>query len=216
MLEAAESWQPPRVRTTVIAPHPDDETLAAGGLIASLRSQGVPVRAIAVTDGENAYEGETGLGAVREVEQAEALARLGVAPDCIHRLRFVDSGVSAQEADLVAAMDPLLRTAEHILAPWPHDFHPDHEVTGRAALSIAKRHGIPLTFYFFWTWHRGTPELLRDLPLLRLSLSADEQLAKREALALHRSQLQHESGEPILPAYLLEPAWRPYEVFLRA
>lgn len=213
-LQDVPAWQPPLVPTVVIAPHPDDETLAAGGLIALLRESGVPVSAVAVTDGENCYAGETGLGALREVEQAKALQRLGVSASHIHRLRFVDSGVSSAEEALVAALEPALRGAQHIVAPWPHDFHPDHEVTGRAALAIAQRHGIPLTFYFFWTWHRGTPELLRDLPLQKLPLTADQQLAKREALLFHESQLHHISGEPILPENLLEPAWRPYEVFL--
>lgn len=210
------SWQPPLVPTVVIAPHPDDETLAAGGLIASLRESGIPVSVVAVTDGENAYKGDFGLGPVREVEQARALHRLGVTTQQIHRLHLPDSGVSEHESQLVHALEPLLREAHHIVAPWPHDFHPDHEVTGRAALVIAQRYSIPLTFYFFWTWHRGTPELLQSLHLRRFQLTSIQQQAKREALAFHVSQLHHHSGAPILPADLLLPAFRPYEIFLLA
>jgi LmbE family N-acetylglucosaminyl deacetylase len=33
-------WQPPEKPTVVISPHPDDETLGSGGLIARLRSKG--------------------------------------------------------------------------------------------------------------------------------------------------------------------------------
>lgn len=214
LLESAQPWLPPLTPTVILAPHPDDETLAAGGLIAMLREHGVEVSTVAVTDGENCYPGEAGLGPLRKVEQTRALARLGVAPERIHRLRLTDSGVAADEDDLVVALDTLLRDTGHIVAPWPHDFHPDHESTGRAAQVIARRYGIPLTWYFFWTWHRGTPALLQDLPLRRLSLTADQQLAKREALLFHQSQLQHSSGSPILPEDLLEPAWRSYEVFL--
>ncbi|MFN2977119.1 PIG-L deacetylase family protein [Terriglobus aquaticus] len=215
-LSAVPSWQPPLVPTVVVAPHPDDETLAAGGLIAHLRERETDVRVIAATDGEHAYEGETGLGPIREVEQQQALERLGVEANSIHRLRLCDSGLSALETELALAMEPLLRDARHIVAPWPHDFHPDHEVTGRVALALANRLGIPLTWYFFWTWHRGRPDLLHGLPLRKLLLSAAEQQAKREALAFHVSQLQHSSGEPILPENLLEPAWRSFEVFLPA
>ena len=215
-LSTTPVWQPPLVPTLVLAPHPDDETLAAGGLITYLRERGTPVSVIAVTDGEHAYEGEVGLGPVRELEQANALRRLGVPAASTHRLRLRDSGLSAVEAELRQAMEPLLLGAAHIVAPWPHDFHPDHEVTGRVALALAQQHGIPLTFYFFWTWHRGRPELLRSLPLRKLMLTPEQQAAKREALAFHASQLQHPSGQPILPEDLLEPAWRPYEVFLSA
>ena len=215
-LRNVPAWLPPHVPTTVIAPHPDDETLAAGGLIASLRGSQVPVRVIAITDGENAYEGEVGLGALREREQARALQRLGVSEDQISRLHLPDSGVSEWEDKLSTMLEPMLRDAGHIIAPWPHDFHPDHEVTGRAVFKVAQRYHIPLTSYLFWTWHRGTPDLLRSVTLRKLPLTEEQQQAKREALAFHVSQLQHHSGAPILPANLLAPAWRNYEIFLPA
>jgi hypothetical protein len=48
----AESLRLPAVPTLVIAPHPDDETLLAGGLIATQRARDVDVHILAVTDGE--------------------------------------------------------------------------------------------------------------------------------------------------------------------
>ncbi|MGQ9825213.1 MAG: PIG-L deacetylase family protein, partial [Desulfotomaculales bacterium] len=36
----------------VIAPHPDDETLAAAGVIARSVKQGIPVRVVAITSGD--------------------------------------------------------------------------------------------------------------------------------------------------------------------
>lgn len=207
-------WQPPAVPTLVIAPHPDDETLAAGGLIASLRERNVPVGVVALTDGENAYAGELGLGAVRAEEQTEALLRLGVPATGIHRFRLPDSDVSACEVELSEKLELVVKGAGHVVAPWPHDFHPDHEAAGRVTKALCEKHGVPLTFYFFWTWHRGTPDLLRSLPLRRLELTPAQQHAKRSALSCHSSQLEHHSGEPILPADLLLPAWRSFEIFL--
>ena len=52
--------QPSEKPTVVVSPHPDDETLGRDGLIARLRSKGIDVTVIAVTDGENAYEDGSG------------------------------------------------------------------------------------------------------------------------------------------------------------
>ena len=70
-LGALASWQPPAASLLVIAPHPDDETLAVGGLIAAQRAKGLEVVVVAVTDGENAYPDSPGLGDLRSCEQRE-------------------------------------------------------------------------------------------------------------------------------------------------
>lgn len=208
-------WQPPACRTVVIAPHPDDETLGAGGLIASLRQRGCEVTVIAVTDGENCYPGED-LGPVRPAEQAAALAQLGVDEQHVQRLHLPDSGLGQCEEALYSALLKRVPAKAHLVAPWTGDFHPDHEVCGRVALRLARSQGLMLTSYFFWTWHRGTPELLVNLPLVKLPLTLGLQAAKRQALLCHASQLHHGDDQPVLPAYLLEPAWRDAEAFLPA
>jgi len=43
---------PPGARVLVIAPHPDDETIGAGGLILRLARRGAPVRIVFVTNGD--------------------------------------------------------------------------------------------------------------------------------------------------------------------
>jgi LmbE family N-acetylglucosaminyl deacetylase len=211
-------WNPPLVDTLVIAPHPDDETLAAGGLIASLCAQGVKVSVVAVTDGENAYETTDGerqcLRVTRELEQTQALQRLGVPAAAIHRLRLTDSGVADQETQLTDCLLPLISAKTHVIAPWQNDFHPDHEACGRAAEAVARVRGAKLSYYFFWTWHRGTPKLFDALSLVSFPLTEEECDAKWEALMCHVSQLEREDGNPILPLNLLDPARRKYEVFL--
>ena len=216
MLASLPAWDPPAAPVLVIAPHPDDETLAAGGWIAAQRSRGTVVTVAAVTDGENAYPGSPGLAALRIGEQTGALARLGVQAENIVRLGLPDSDVSACEQQLVRQLLPLVSAGTHIVAPWRGDFHPDHEACGRAAEQVAYQVGAQLTSWFFWTWHRGAPDLLRGLPLCAFPLDRELLLAKHEALLCHRSQLAHASGEPILPPSLLAPAKRPFEVFLPA
>ncbi|MGI4827639.1 MAG: SAM-dependent methyltransferase [Janthinobacterium lividum] len=127
-----------------------------------------------------------------------------------------NSGLGQYEEVLYAKLLGLVPANAHLIAPWEGDFHPDHEVCGRAAIRLVKAKGLLLTSYFFWTWHRGTPDLIRGLPLVKLALTPGLQAAKREALLCHASQLHHPDGKPILPDSLLEPAWRDTEAFFPA
>jgi LmbE family N-acetylglucosaminyl deacetylase len=213
-LDDLPAWTPPLLHTVVIAPHPDDETLGAGGLIAHLRSQSIDVTILAVTDGENAYADNIDIRATREREQTTALAHLGVPASSIHRLHLPDSAVTDREEALTDLLLPYITPTTHVLAPWPHDFHPDHEACGRAAKKVAALHGARLTSYLFWTWHRAPIDFLDNLPLVSLALAPAERRAKIKALQAHQSQLHHASGHPILPDYLLGPAYRSFEVYI--
>jgi len=130
-LEHVPKWSPPRLHTIVLAPHPDDETLGAGRLIASQRSRGVPVTVMAVTDGEAAYAEAEGLGALRHAEQEAALAELGVERRDILRLHLRDGAVAASEDVLVRLLKPVVKYPGLLVAPWSRDLHPDHEACGR-------------------------------------------------------------------------------------
>ena len=215
---AAKAWRPPQIPALVIAPHPDDESLAAGGLISTLVSTRVPVQVIAVTDGERAYQNrrDANLAEVRRVEQTAALWQLGIKSSHIIRLGLTDSSVANEQKLLLEQLLPLVSKDTHVLAPWTGDFHPDHEACGRVAREVARMTGATLTFYFFWTWHRGMPSLVEGLPLRSLPLGPLQQQAKHAAIGQHRSQLLHVSGEPILPEHLLWPARRSTEIFLPA
>lgn len=209
-------WTVPDRPMLVVSPHPDDETLGCGGLIATARRRGTRVLVVAVTDGENAYPGEEGgpgLADRRRKEQAAALLRLEVGATQIVRLGLTDSSVGAHEAELTERLTQLSTAETVIVAPWEGDFHPDHEACGRAALTASQRTGAQVVSYFFWSWHRGTTELLRAMPLSELRLDEQTLQAKTEALECHRSQLTRALGPPILPAELLGPARRHFEVF---
>ena len=128
----------------------------------------------------------------------------------------MDSGVSDQERELELALSSIITRESHVIAPWTGDFHPDHEACGRAAATVARKAGARLSWYFFWTWHRGTFSLLQDLPLKSFTFEDPLREQKWGALLCHKSQLEHPSGEPILPEHLLAPARRNFEVFADA
>jgi LmbE family N-acetylglucosaminyl deacetylase len=203
-------------RILLVSPHPDDETLGAGAFLAHQRSRGVEVAVAAVTDGENAYRENQGLAAIRREEQMAALGKLGVEPAQIHRFALPDSDVTAHTPRLVELLQPLVAAGTCLLAPWTGDFHPDHEACGRAAHEVAARTGASLYWYFFWTWHRGTPETLHVLDLRAFRFDDSLLAIKLAALSCHRSQLHREEEEPVLPERLLAPARRNFEVFARA
>lgn len=218
LFDTLPAFTPPARSTVILSPHPDDETLGCGGLIAKQRQQGVPVLVVAVTDGENAYPGLSDpqtLATERMQEQTAALASLGVDGNSILRLALPDSGLSGREDDIAASLAPHVSGDTLLVAPWVGDFHPDHEACGRAAERVSAATGAELLYYFFWTWHRGTPETIERLRLERLMLSGDELKRKQLALDAHATQLADPGAGAILPLDLLGPMRWPFEVFAR-
>jgi len=198
----------------VVAPHPDDETLGAGGLIAMHRSRQIPVELIAVTDGEAAYPDTPDLGARRKAEQARAAEALGLTAECVVRLGIPDSAVSESESAVAEKIEATVDSNTLLVAPWSGDPHPDHEACGRAAERAARKTGAVLISYFFWTWHRSSAHQLMGLPLRRLMLSAEANARRAAALSCHRSQTDREGATPALPENLLAPAKRRFETFM--
>jgi LmbE family N-acetylglucosaminyl deacetylase len=94
-------------RLLVIAPHPDDETLAVGGLMQRVHEAGGEVRVVFLTDGDAYREGVRredhgrspqpkdyrGYGRRREREGRNALAALGLPRDAGTFLSFPDQGL---------------------------------------------------------------------------------------------------------------------------
>jgi LmbE family N-acetylglucosaminyl deacetylase len=213
-LQLMPEWMPADQPTVVVVPHPDDETLGAGGMIATQRFRRIPATLLAVTDGEAAYPDVPDLASTRRSEQTRAAEAPGVASNAIIRFGLRDSAVAESEETLTNRIEACIKTDTLLVAPWPHDPHPDHEACGRAAATAAKRTGATLIFYFFWTWHRFRPECLTGLPLRRLPMSARAGSCRARALSCHRSQLHRKEGPPILPEIFLAPARRLFETFV--
>lgn len=209
-------------RAVVVAPHPDDEVLGVGGLLAMLAARGVPVTVVAVTDGEASHPDSPTvtpheLAAIRRAETGAALAALGVPADVV-RAGLPDGGVGAGEAALTGLLGRLLRPGDWCLATWAGDGHPDHEATGRAAEAACRRSGARLLGYPVWTWHWAEPgdaavpwHLAR-----RVDLPPEALARKRAAIARFRSQIEPigpaPGDAPILPPGVLARFDRDHEV----
>ncbi|MED5607449.1 MULTISPECIES: PIG-L family deacetylase [Pseudomonas] len=210
-------------RLVLVAPHPDDEVLGCGGLLASLGALAGETLLVSVTDGEASHPGSPlwpreRLREVRPQESREALARLGLDLPRLHwrRLRMADGQVAA--ATLDAALRGLLRPGDRLVSTWRHDGHPDHEQVGQACAAAAAARGARHCEVPIWAWHWAEPGDPR-LPWARARrLDLDERALwrKRRAIAAHASQLQADPSRgagPILGPHLLETLSQPFEVY---
>jgi LmbE family N-acetylglucosaminyl deacetylase len=202
----------------IVAAHPDDEVLGAGGLISMLAAAHTRLRVIAVTDGERSHKGHASpasLARRRSAETSIALRALGARSPEVIRLRLPDSGLAGVEDKLTAALAPLVADFDLCLAPWDGDLHPDHEAAGRAV-----RRAGPRSLYCFpiWMWHWATPGD-RRVPwdrALRVPLPPRAVNRKRAAITSFASQLEdrgHGLG-PVLPPGVIAHFTRPMEVLL--
>lgn len=217
VFERATAVVPPAGHYLVIAPHPDDETLTVGGLIALLVLRGADVHVLGVTDGGNAYPEHIGhdeLARVRRGEQIVAVEHLGVSADRLTSLGFRDGDVAEHEDELVEAIAHMSTPSTTIVAPWVHDVHADHEAVGRAAQRAAEKTGCSVWFSLFWAWHHAPVASMNDVDLIRIDIDDAVQTEKAAALHCHASQLQFAGVDPILGAGTLEPARWPCEYFV--
>ncbi|HYN33802.1 MAG TPA: PIG-L family deacetylase [Ilumatobacteraceae bacterium] len=215
-LRTATAWSPPRLRTVCVVPHPDDEVLSMGGLIARQRSARLEVCVLAVTDGDAAYDpdGDEDLANVRRVEQDSAVAHLGLAAPIV-RLGLPDGKVPEYEASLIDSIRHHIDQDCLVVAPWRKDCHPDHEAVGRAARAAAVAEGATLVSSMFWAWHYRSVKSLDSVDVLELPMSPEERADKRTAIECHHSQFDSWNGsDPILNDELLTPALWPSEYFI--
>jgi len=202
----------------IVAPHPDDEVLGAGGLLARLGGE-----LVAVTDGEASHPGSTVLAAgrlagLRRAETAEALAALGRPGTVVHHLAQPDGAVD--EPLLTGQLAELLRPGRWCVATWRGDGHPDHEAVGRAAAAACGATGARLVEYPVWAWHWSGPGDGR-LPFdraRRLDLDDATQAAKRIAIDCFTTQVRPLGPDPadaaVLPPTVLARFTRAFEVYL--
>ena len=115
----------------VVAPHPDDEIIGCGGLMAFHRERGDPVVVVHVTGGEGGdpearEEGE--LVAVRREESRRALTVLDV--DQLVTLGLPDGGVRPEAPARDRLQQEIDKHAPAVVyAPSPFECHPDHRAT---------------------------------------------------------------------------------------
>lgn len=220
----AEAWLRGVRRLVVVSPHPDDEVLGCGGLIAHACQTGIEVLIVSVTDGEACYPDDTGwtaarLRAIRRGELERAAACLGVPPACVEVFAIGDGQVAANEDALAAELMRFIAPTDTVLTTWGRDGHPDHEATSRAVRVAVSARGARVVEFPIWAWHWLDPrgETPRIPGAVRLTLSTSACRSKAAALTCFGSQLgtlSPAARDPILPPHVVERFMRGFEVLV--
>ena len=210
-------------RLLILAPHPDDEALATGGLLQRAQAKGAKVYVAFLTDGENnpwpqrvadrrwsiGARERARWGARRRGEALRSLRCLGVAPDCVSFLGFPDQQVTdlvmAGDASLTRVLNEVFaeQAPTHVFSPSLHDHHSDHSaaaVAVRAACARRGRHRSPRLFECIV--HDGTQQPAgHPLGLWPEPLEIER---KRDAISCHVSQLFFRRAELLAFAHRQE------------
>ena len=167
-------------RLLIVAPHPDDETVGCGGLLARFGPQ---CDVLLLTDGRKGVpsdgsksESETAL--IRKAELDAAAAFFGVGH--VFALALPDSRLS-EHAGAVSSFD--LRPYDKLFVPNRHERHPDHAAAYRIIKKLAKKQRAKAELLEYEVWSPiASPNRFLDL--------SAEMEKKLEGIRLYRSQIR--------------------------
>jgi LmbE family N-acetylglucosaminyl deacetylase len=214
----------------ILSPHPDDESLGAGGLIALTRRHNQQVAVVLLTDGSKSHPNSQvyprdRLIVTRRAEFAEAGRILGLSPDRVFELGLPDAAaptVGLLFEKSVDSVGDIVTTlgARSLFVTWEHDPHCDHRAAARLAVELRRRHpSLRLWWYPVWGWHLPPSQTVSAPAPEGLRLAIDAVLPqKRAAIEAHLSQttdLIHDDPDGFrLTAELLAPFLKTYEHYI--
>ncbi|HEV7307808.1 PIG-L deacetylase family protein [Ensifer sp.] len=195
-------------RTLVIAPHPDDEVLGAGGTMARLAQQGNDVFAAVVTEGKPPAYDRASVVAV-QAEAHEAHRILGVRET--RWMGFPAAALSeTPHAALNAALFELVISIapQTLLIPFVGDMHIDHQLIFLSSLVAARPHqpGYPTLILAYetvsetnWNAPYVTPSFVPNV-FVDISEHVERKLAAMKAFKSQVRAAPHERSIETLTA----------------
>jgi len=212
----------PFQKILIISPHPDDETLAAGGYIKSAIDQKSEVYIALVTNG-NKHKKQN----QRYFEFREATEILGVKPEFLIYLNYADDRLRFQSPlilkeqfkELLDKIKP-----EIVIYPIPEDHHSDHKICGmimeELLINYPEIKGYEYLVHDQYYpqplgWHKNM-YLMPPLSLIKIgkrwqswSFSSQTEKVKEQAIKMYKTQFRNLFLRQLLPAFV-----RKNEIFL--
>lgn len=225
----------------VLAPHPDDETLACGGTIARRLDEGYDVTVVFLTDGRNAL---TDLGVfsqptplelkeIRKEETRRATKILGLSDDDLIFLDIEDGRLNESEEIVSKRIAEILKEKrpKEIYFPQRKEYNVDHKSANRLVRKVINQLHYRLHAYEYliaWSYpfnilSRVQPKSLYDLilsKLLNFNMArvdiSDFIAIKKAAIHEYQSQLKiisPKQKKPVVGNCPLQRFWENEEVF---
>jgi LmbE family N-acetylglucosaminyl deacetylase len=178
---------PDKKNVLVISPHPDDEAIGCGGVIAAHVAEGDRVEVIFLTSGEKGGHGrpEADTRRVREEEARQAAATLGLAN--IEFWGQPDGAVRATSAITRRLAEKIgVRQIDVLYVPHHAEAHPDHKAAARLVKKAVDLLAPGLVKPAVWMYEVWTP--LQELDyIVDISAFVD---TKRRAIQAHKCQCE--------------------------
>ncbi len=200
-------------RVLVFSPHPDDESIAAGGYIYDSTKNGANIKIVLVTDGN-----KHGLKVKRYAEFEKATAILGVSSQNLVFLNHSDGKLKQEDQNQIYAEFKKEIDDFHpdiIVYPSLKDEHPDHATTGKIVQKVITDEHYQGTAYQYLVHQSHFPQPDRYAPnlfllpptrmitfdkeWLRYYLSSVTENKKDEAVNQYKTQIR----VPILRSLML-------------
>jgi LmbE family N-acetylglucosaminyl deacetylase len=186
---------------TILAPHPDDEALGTGGLIAACVDAGRSVNVVVLTDGAGSHPNsrrfpKQRLIELRKEECRNGLSELGLAPADISHFDLPDTSAPkfGPEFDKAIARlaEAIRRNAStSLFVTWDKDPHCDHFAAARMAQAVGKAMPELLVWHYpIWGWYLPRSKHINRPAPVGFSFDVAPWLGKkRAAIAHHASQV---------------------------
>lgn len=157
-----------------VAPHPDDEVLGCGGLLALWARQGIPVHSLILTSGDQAPQDPAAVTPMEQVRPQESEQAARILGTRVPRFLGLQDRQLTYGPALVQAITEGLQQLNGqpqalssvpvcLLLPSLAEPHPDHQATALAGLAAALAYPGPLRVLFYEVGVPQTPNTYADI-----------------------------------------------------
>lgn len=129
------------MKSLVVAPHPDDETLGCGGTLLRRKAEGGTIGWLLMTELNKNWGWSHQQISKRADEIDQVRKFLGISKEHLYQLGFPTTRLDTiPMVDLVTSILEVIKTfePEELFLPHPSDIHSDHRITFEAASACLK------------------------------------------------------------------------------